>query len=81
MLHRKSGGHGFDAADLSRRGGYWRVWNGLATVAPLFGWQGPDLAASGMTAFEDGAVESCRSLGMDPADLFRAVSLVEIRPE
>ncbi len=39
------------------------------------------LAVSGMTAFETGTAESCRSPGMDPADLFRPVSLVQIRPE
>ena len=38
------------------------------------------LAVSGMTAFEAEAVESCRSLGIVPADLFRPVSLVDTRP-
>jgi hypothetical protein len=33
-----------------------------------------------MTAFEMETVESCRSLGIVPADLFRPVPLVEIRP-
>jgi hypothetical protein len=36
---------------------------------------------SGMTAFETESVECCRSLGMDQADLFHPVLLVEIRPE
>jgi len=34
-----------------------------------------------MTASETEIVESCRSLGMDPADLFRPISRVEIRQE
>ena len=34
-----------------------------------------------MSALETETVESCRSLGMDPAYLFRPGSLVEIRPE
>src|SRR4051812_17514976 len=34
-----------------------------------------------MTAFETETVESCHSLGVDAADLFRPVSLVEIRLE
>src|SRR3954470_9904538 len=39
------------------------------------------LHGSGMTAFETETVESCHSLGVDAADLFRPVSLVEIRRE
>jgi hypothetical protein len=39
------------------------------------------LAERGMTAFETEALESCRSLAMDPAGLSRVVALVEIRPE
>ena len=38
------------------------------------------MAGSGMTAFEIETVESCCSLGIFPADLFRPVPLVEIRP-
>ena len=37
------------------------------------------VAVSGMAAFEAEAVESCRSLGIVPADLFRLVSLVDTR--
>jgi hypothetical protein len=33
-----------------------------------------------MTAFEIGTVESCRSLGIVPADRFRPVALAEVRP-
>jgi hypothetical protein len=33
-----------------------------------------------MTAFEMETMESCRSLGIVPADLFCSVPLVEIRP-
>ena len=43
--------------------------------------RGPDLAERGMTAFETEALESCRSLAMDPAGLFSVDALVEIRPE
>ena len=39
------------------------------------------MAESGMTAFETGTVESCRSLGRDAADLFRPASLVETQPK
>jgi hypothetical protein len=38
------------------------------------------LAVSGVAVFETDTEECCRSLGMAPADLFRPVSLVEIRP-
>jgi hypothetical protein len=39
------------------------------------------MAVSRTAAFETETGESCRSLGMDPADPCRPVSLVEIRPE
>ena len=38
------------------------------------------VAVNGMTAFELETVESCRSLDIVPADLFRSVRLVELRP-
>jgi hypothetical protein len=38
------------------------------------------LAESGMSRFEMETVETCRSLGIVPADLFRPVPLVLIRP-
>jgi hypothetical protein len=39
------------------------------------------LAVSRMAAFETEIVESCRLLGMVPANLFHPISLVGIRPE
>ena len=41
----------------------------------------PELAESGMTAFEMKTAESCCSLRIVPADLFRPFTFIEIRPE
>jgi hypothetical protein len=39
------------------------------------------LAVSGMTAFGTETLESCHSFGLNPKDLFRPASLVEIGPK
>jgi hypothetical protein len=40
-----------------------------------------EVAESGMTAFETETVESCCSLRIVPADLFRPFTFIEIRQE